>query len=312
MNRLLRITRITASIVFFLVITAALTAAPLTVPVVAQWMEKIQFLPAVMTFSLFIFISWLIITLVFGRVYCSTVCPMGTLQDITACIRLRLKPRDYRYTAPANNVRYITVFIVLGCLMAGVFAVPSIIDPYTAYMRMCNDILAPVYGFLTGSAAEPPAHMTWQHNVAVKAMTGWAGTSIAVITAAIVAGFSARRGRIICNTVCPVGTTLGFIARFSIFQIDIDTDKCTNCRRCEYVCKSCCIDMNDHVVDGSRCVNCFNCINVCPDDAIRYTSRRKQLSIPMMQSLKDLKRVPETTLDSGKPATCEKSKHNDK
>jgi ferredoxin len=70
--------------------------------------------------------------------------------------------------------------------------------------------------------------------------------------------------------------------------------------------------MNDHVVDGSRCVNCFNCINVCPDDAIRYTSRRKQLSIPMMQSLKDLKRVPETTLDSGKPATCEKSKHNDK
>lgn len=294
MNKLLRITRIAVSLIIFLIITAALTATPLAIPGVAQWLQHIQFLPAVLSFSLAIFIGWLIITLIFGRIYCSTVCPVGTLQDIFARIRLKIRPKDYHYAPPAGNTRYLIVLIVLACLMAGAFILPSILDPYSAYARICNRIFTPLYTLLFHSPATEQAPGA----LALKAFTGAAASVIAIITLLAIAAVSATKGRLICNTVCPVGTTLGLVGRFAIFQIEIDTDKCIQCRHCEHVCKSACIDMNDHVVDGSRCVNCFNCINVCPNDAIHYTSRRKQLSIPMMQSLKDIKRVPEASIES--------------
>ncbi|MDE5688413.1 MAG: 4Fe-4S binding protein [Paramuribaculum sp.] len=306
-NRLLKICRIAASLIFFFVTTAALTAAPLAIPGVAAWMERIQFLPAVMTFALAIFIGWLIVTLLFGRIYCSSVCPVGTLQDIVAHISRKIRPHNYHYANPSGQVRFAILAVVLVCLIGGFFVIPSILDPYTAYERMCRDLLSPLYASATGSPALLPREMSWWNSVTVKAMTGWSGTSVAILTFVAIAAIAARKGRLLCNTVCPVGTTLGLISRFSIFQIEIDTDKCIQCRKCEYVCKSCCIDMTDHVVDGSRCVNCFDCINVCPNDAIHYTSRRKQLSIPMMQQIKGIGRVPEATLESnGTPSSYKK------
>ncbi len=307
MNKFLKIARITLSLMFLLVLTAALTAAPLAIPGVAQWMESIQFLPAVMTFSLAVFVSWLIITLVFGRIYCSTVCPVGTVMDIAACARQKISPRCYRYTFPTTRLKYLILILVLACLMAGYFTIPSIIDPYTAYNRICRDLFNPVFSFVSGTSL--PSPLPWWNSVAAKAMTGWAGASVAAITLVLVCSLAASKGRLLCNTVCPVGTTLGFISRFSIFQIEIDTDKCIQCRKCVDVCKSCCINLNDHVVDGSRCVDCFNCINVCPNDAIHYTYRRKQLSIPMMQSVKPV--LPEPTLEHSAPGnTCNSTTEN--
>ncbi len=68
----------------------------------------------------------------------------------------------------------------------------------------------------------------------------------------------------ICNTLCPVGTILGCVSRNSAMRIDIDTDRCIQCRRCEHVCKAECIDMQSHVVDMSRCVVCFDCLPCAP------------------------------------------------
>ncbi|MDE6321204.1 MAG: 4Fe-4S binding protein, partial [Muribaculaceae bacterium] len=131
------------------------------------------------------------------------------------------------------------------------------------------------------------------------------GLAISLVLLAIVASAALWRGRIICNTICPVGTALGTVSRYAIMHIDIDTDLCINCRRCADVCKAQCIDLDDHVVDSSRCVNCFNCLPVCPNDAIHYTTQRKQLSIPMMQSLSTGAASAMTT-----PCGCVKSKMN--
>lgn len=113
-----------------------------------------------------------------------------------------------------------------------------------------------------------------------------AASTAVTLTAAIAIIWTAwRRGRIFCNTLCPVGTILGCVSRNSAMRIDIDTDRCIQCRRCEHVCKAECIDMQSHVVDMSRCVVCFDCLPVCPNDAIRYTTERHQLAIPMMQKI---------------------------
>lgn len=297
-GRMLKTTRIVVSAAIFLLLTGALTYPVLAVPDLTEGLERIQLTMAVMSMSMFIFVVWLIITLVFGRVYCSSVCPMGTLQDIAArAVRLdRRKPRHYRYSRPQNQLRYIMLVAMMVCLMGQYYVASSVIDPYGAYSRICASVFAPAAGLDTPM---------WSATSTRVAVATWASTLLAAVTLAAVTVTAARRGRLACNTICPVGTTLGLVSRFAIFQIDIDTDKCIQCRRCEEVCKAECINLTDHTVDGSRCVNCFDCLTVCPNDAIHYTNRRKQLSDPMMQRIPDtFRRAAGTSPQSAGASTC--------
>lgn len=305
-NKALRIGRIILSLTVFMLLTVGLVVASVAFEPVAAWIGRIQFMPAVATFSLGAFVIWLIITLIFGRIYCSTVCPIGLVQDASAFIFHRRK--IYRYRRQANPLRYTVLAVTLVCLMLGLLAIPAFVDPYTLYLRFCSGCIVPLTDAI-GLHSPATAPYDPLDTPLTRAIAGsLLGVTVTVMVMAVVIIVSARSGRLICSTVCPIGTTLGFVSRFAIFQIDIDTDKCIQCRRCADVCKAECLDLNDHVVDGSRCVNCFNCINVCPNDAIHYTTRRKQLSIPLMQSVKPIKPETEATLDAAAPK-CDKTSH---
>ena len=82
-----------------------------------------------------------------------------------------------------------------------------------------------------------------------------------------------KHGRTWCNTICPVGSVLGFFSRFSVFAPVIDTDKCRNCGLCGKQCKASCINMKEHQIDLTRCVACMDCIDTCKDGAIHYACR---------------------------------------
>lgn len=267
MGLLLRIIRIVISVTAFAILTGSLTFASATIPVVSDFLCRIQLIPAALTFSVAIFVGWLIITLLFGRIYCSTVCPMGTFQDIFSRIpRIgRKKSRyDYHYAPALPLLRYSALAIVAGSMLCGYSALLRLTDPFTIYDNFCSQVILPALTMTAASAS---------------------GATISLIIICIIAWFAARSGRTLCNTICPVGTTLGFPARYSIFHIEINPDKCIQCRRCEHSCKSSCIDVTAHTVDASRCVVCFDCLPDCPNDAIRYTSTRHQLSYPLMQSI---------------------------
>lgn len=291
MGKWLVIARRVVQIVAFIAITVALVSAQLAVPGFSAWLERVQFLPAVLASAMFVFVSWLIITLVFGRIYCSTVCPIATVNDASArlrrCSRKRAERHRYTYVPAAWRTRYIILATALVSLMTGFFLFPSLIDPYAVWVRFCRDCIS--WALSTSGIQSAPLTPGSYEYSSVTIITGSiAGAAVSAITTATLWIVAARRGRLVCNTVCPIGTTLGLISRYSIMQIDIDTDRCTQCRRCVDVCKSQCIDIVSHTVDASRCVNCFNCLRVCNDDAIHYTARRKQLSEPMMQKVAEL------------------------
>lgn len=291
MNRLLRITRIVLSLLVTVVLTAAYTVPALTLPVVAPWLAGIQLVPALMAFSFVTFTAWIGITLLLGRVYCSSVCPLGTAQDVVAHFthRYRRGPRRrYTYTPGRNTMRYVFLVVMMVCLMLQNVVAVAILDPSCAWAEICSRIFAPIIG----RSSEPNLLLPLPATI----------MALVILSATLV--LSARSGRTLCNTVCPVGTALGLVSRFSIFHIDINTDLCTQCGKCADVCKSRCIDLRDHVVDGSRCVNCFDCINVCPNDAIRYTTHRHQLSEPMMQRIASKIKPEENApvLETNKPS----------
>lgn len=278
--KILRIARIVVSLVCLAVLTAALAWSVLLIPGFYEWLTSVQLMPAAIRFGMVVFVVWLIVTLLFGRIYCSTVCPLGTLQDIASrAVRLKRK-RLYHYSPPRTKVRYVALIITVLCLLGGFWLPVSLVDPYELYARFCTDTFAPASRAINNMAAS--AGCADVPFVPVL-MTSSAATALAALLLLAVLCVAARRGRLVCNTVCPVGTTLGLISRYAVWQIDMDTDKCTQCGLCQDVCKGECIDLLSHVVDGSRCVNCMDCVAVCRDDAIHYTWKRKQLADPMMQ-----------------------------
>jgi ferredoxin len=93
---------------------------------------------------------------------------------------------------------------------------------------------------------------------------------IALVTLGTVGWMSVRHGRLYCNSLCPVGTLLGLVSKFSLVKIGIDAGACKSCGRCAQNCKAGCIDVKTKRVDVDRCVACFNCLSGCPDQAMVF------------------------------------------
>lgn len=274
---MLRKIRITLATIFFAGITLLFLDVTGTLHAWLGWMAKIQFLPAALALNVAVVVLLLLLTLLFGRVYCSVICPLGVMQDIISWINgKRGKKNRYRFTySPAKNwLRYgvLALFIVL--LVAGVNSLVSLIAPYSAYGRIAANLLAPVYqlgnNLFAWFAERADSYAFYSTEVWIRSAATFA---VAAATFIVVAILAWKNGRTWCNTICPVGTVLGFVSRFSVFAPVINTEKCRNCGLCGRQCKSACINMKEHEIDYSRCVACMDCIEACKENAIHYAYR---------------------------------------
>ena len=259
--------------VFFVLITLLFLDFTGTLHHWLGWMAKIQFLPAVMALNVVVVVALIVLTLVFGRIYCSVICPLGVFQDLLA--RLRRKKNKYSYSREVRWLRYPLLVVFLIALVAGVGIVFQLLAPYSSYGRIATMIFQPVWklgnNLLALGAEQIDSYAfysvdTWMRSLPV--------LIIAVVTLAVLFVLAWRGGRTYCNTVCPVGTILSFFARFSWLKIRFDEEKCKNCSLCSKNCKAACIDFKTHTVDYSRCVVCGNCIDSCKFGALHYDNKR--------------------------------------
>jgi polyferredoxin len=238
-----------------------------------SWCAKIQFLPAVMALNVVVVIALVVLTLVFGRIYCSIICPLGIFQDLLA--RLRRKKNKYSYSKEVRWLRYpmLVVFIIAG--VAGIGSIFQLLAPYSSFGRIATMIFQPLWkmgnNLLAVLAERADSYEfysvdTWMRSLPV--------FIIAAVTLVLLIVLAWRGGRTYCNTICPVGTILSFFARFSWLKIHFDESKCKNCSLCSKNCKAACIDFKTHTVDYSRCVVCGNCIDSCKFGALKYTATR--------------------------------------
>ena len=270
---MLRKIRITLAAICFVAVTLLFLDFTGTLHLWFGWLAKIQFLPAVLALNFVVIAILLVLTLLFGRIYCSVICPFGIFQDCVSNLSSRRKGKKARfsYSKEIKWLRYGVLVLFVIALFAGLNALVALLAPYSAYGRMVQSLLAPVWqwgnNLLAWIAERQDSYAFVTKDVWLKSLPT---LIVATVTFIVVVVLAWRNGRTYCNTICPVGTTLSFFSRFAMFRPVIDKSKCKSCHACERKCKAACIDVDNHKIDYSRCVDCFDCIDSCRLGALKY------------------------------------------
>lgn len=232
----------------------------------------LQFVPSLLAASgvaLASLVFTLLLTWCFGRVYCSWLCPMGIWQDVVSRISLYLrgdrkgvpvkKRPGYTYHRPQTLLRWSVAAFVAAFMVAGIMYPLMLLDPYSNWGQMVRLIFSPLIQLFSNllSLITP--------DVAYRQLAPMAADMFILVLALfiLITVMSAMRGRLWCNTVCPVGSILGAISQRSLFRPVIAKDMCVRCGSCASKCKSECIDLEAKEIDNSRCVHCYDCMTSC-------------------------------------------------
>lgn len=284
---MLRKIRVTLAIIVFACATLLFLDFTGTIHTWLGWVAKIQFLPAVLALNVGVIIFLVVLTLLFGRVYCSVICPLGVMQDIVSWFSSRrTKHRArFKYSPALNWLRYGVLALFVAAMIAGIGSFVALLAPYSAFGRIVSNLFAPLWGWgnnlLAYFSERVDSYAFYQTDVWLKSLPTFI---VAAVTFVVLVVLAWRGGRTYCNTICPVGTVLGTLSRFSLFAPAIDTSKCNGCKLCARKCKSSCIDPVNHKIDYSRCVVCMDCIDNCRQGAISYRVRFHKSSAPKSAS----------------------------
>ncbi len=228
------------------------------------------------------FLIVIVLTLLFGRIYCSSICPLGTLQDIINYIHRKIKrKKNFEYKKANNYLRYGILGIAIAGVVFGLITPLIVLDPYSNFMRMMSALVMPIAISINNLAAAitQPMGIHFFHRIDV-VWAGWQIIAFPVVILLIIGIMTIWRGRLWCNTICPVGAFLGLFSKYSLFKIRFAQAECTNCSLCEKRCKAECIDYENMTVDDSRCISCFNCIQACPVRGLTYSYSETEGEVP--------------------------------
>jgi ferredoxin-type protein NapF len=279
-GRLLRVARIVVALAAFTLLAGTFVdLAGWLPPGIGASLAAVQFVPSSVALITGASLSLAcvviaLVTLLVGRVYCSTLCPLGILQDIVLRIRrlVRRKAPSKRPAKPHTVLRHVVLWSTMAALLAGAggIALP-LVDPYSQFGRIAGDLFRPLATLANNAWASGAAALGWQGFNRFEIV--WAPLAALVFSAcvlAVIVALAWRHGRLYCNAFCPVGTLLGGLARNAVFRLEIDREDCRKCAECLGACKSHCIDVRDGAIDFSRCVACFDCLDVCRNGAIGF------------------------------------------
>ena len=285
--------RVSIAVVFILVIGLFFLDFLEILPLQLHSILHIQWVPALLYGNVLIIVCLLLLSLLFGRIFCSAICPLGIFQDILIRIEnlfLKKKKRKlrYKYRAPSNILRYSILLVTLATYLFGFSALLLWLDPYSNFGRIVSLIFRPAVmwanNLFAGTLNAAGVYSVFEVPINTVSLLGFIAAILFFILLVVMTVYG---GRLYCNTICPVGTALGLLNRFSLFKVRIDKSMCTSCGLCAMSCKSECIDSKTKEIDDSRCISCYNCLDSCKKGGVQY-----QFVSPFAKSEKDTKIVP--------------------
>lgn len=220
----------------------------------------------------------IVVTLLFGRVFCNWICPYGTLHQFVGWLFNIGRATDRIEQNRYRNIYYLKYGILIVMLIMASFGALQIglLDPICLMYRTFATVVAPASDMVIDQASLTANNMNldtlWLDNlkfgpgVESRVFVGsfWIGVMIVGLV-----GANLFIPRFFCRVLCPLGALLGVISRFSIFRINRDVHKCTDCNLCLTRCEGASDPQGE--LRQSECFSCMNCIDDCPEDALSFT-----------------------------------------
>jgi ferredoxin len=273
--------RVAVSLMFFLLTALVLLDfRNIVPPALTRTVLYLQFTPSLLNFLTFLslattgFFIVFVLTILFGRVYCSTICPLGTLQDISSYLSRLLRPKRYHEPIePHSSIHFAFLLVTILPALIGTMLAVTILDPFSNFGRIIGSLVRPLIIVVNNTLSQLfEVFKNYDvYPVEVKSVT-LAAIVLPTLFLVLVGWMSFQHGRLYCNSMCPLGSLLRIISKSSLFQVVIDADHCKGCQLCQRVCKAGCIDRRKKSVDFSRCVDCFNCFTVCPSGGLKFVA----------------------------------------
>ncbi|MCK7508053.1 MAG: 4Fe-4S binding protein [Desulfobacterales bacterium] len=148
---LIKIRKVTSGIILILFILLFLGSEKLSVSL-STFLLPFQLIPALVQTvtqpeALFIIglIFIVVITLLFGRVYCSFLCPLGALQDLLIAGSQRFSRQPgHSFSRPLNGLRYSLLALTVATALIGSLSLVSLLDPTSLAGRIFTHFLQPL------------------------------------------------------------------------------------------------------------------------------------------------------------------------
>ena len=171
----------------------------------------------------------IIVTFLFGRIYCGWVCPFGATQEFLCKVPIKKVHLPRKIDARAKIVKYLLLFIVFIGIIATKKPAFGNYEPFVVLFKQRGSFIQ--WAFL-----------------------------VAILVASMIVS------RPFCRYLCLAGAMQALLSRLSLFKLKIE-EGCEQCGACERVCPTDAISI--HPVKGARinrfeCIGCNRCMLICP------------------------------------------------
>lgn len=191
-------------------------------------------------------ITFLIFSIVFGRLFCGFLCPLGFLFDViwkvTELLHLPKLRRDEKFM---RIIRIINK-VFLGFFLCGISLLIAIL---VLSPEILNGVRIPIL--------------------------------VPIIAACVMIIVNSLARRLFCN-VCPIGSFIGFFEKISVVKLKKECGECMMCGACYEACpmriKKIYTEIKDNNISSPQCIYCGECIKKCStDNALSITVCGKKI-----------------------------------
>ncbi len=244
----------------------------------------------------------LLVTVLFGRLFCGFVCPFGTLHHWVGRVKPALQGKDRIRASRRTRANRVKYFILIALLLAAVLGLNAAgwMDPISFLFRSIALSVLPGVGEALKAGFDALARsefkllnlMSYGAEVLVAPVFGYGHTGVQ--TGWFIGGLfllvlflNRIRPRFWCRVLCPLGALLGVCSRLQLLRLEKDEAACTHCGRCTAECQGAASPEPGEEWRSAECVLCFNCFHACPEDALRF---RLTLGRPRLRPAPDMGR----------------------
>ena len=225
--------------------------------------------------------------LLFGRVFCGHICPMGTTLDIIQAPLLKGKKQpkrtsSFEATAGFRNYKYLILIFTLAAGLVGVSLVfiGSPLSLVTRFYSLCAYPVLLLLGDTALSWTADPLYWLGLDSMALLhvPLKVFATNIFVALLFTGIAGLAYFQPRFWCRNLCPAGALLGFASRRPLIRRRVD-ESCTECGACVRMCPTGAISSTPSETAYSECIVCLKCTEVCPEDSVSFSWKNSDTGV---------------------------------